>query len=190
MSSPKNQPECIIDAKALNKLIVKIADDILQREKNPKEIALVGIHTAGAPLAERIALAIKKKTGEKPPVGTIDIALYRDDVGMGGDLPAPVIGPTELEFNIPDYIIYLVDDVLFTGRTIRAALDAIADSGRPKAIRLVVLVDRGHRELPIQADIIGEVVKTTRKQNIEIILKEIRQEEELPEGVYLYDKKI
>ncbi|GAB4296697.1 MAG: bifunctional pyr operon transcriptional regulator/uracil phosphoribosyltransferase PyrR [Myxococcota bacterium] len=186
MTAEKSSPECIVDAKNLNKLVSHIAEEIIAREKRIEEVALVGIYTAGVPLAERIAGVIKRKSGVKPPVGTIDIALYRDDVGLDGGLPAPVVGPTELDFNIPDYTIYLIDDVLFTGRTVRSAIDGIIYLGRPKAIRLAVLIDRGHRELPIQADIVGETVKTSKKQNIEVELKELNEGKNREEGVYLY----
>jgi len=188
MNSEKAKMECIIDSKKLGKLITKIAEEIIESEKKIESLALVGIHTAGVPLAKRIASVIKRKTGVAPPVGTIDIALYRDDVGMSNDLPAPVVGPTELDFHIPDFTIYLIDDVLFTGRTIRAALDALTYLGRPKAIRLAVLIDRQHRELPIRADIVGEEVKTTKKQNIEVELKELIDEKDRSEGVFLYKK--
>ena len=128
-------------------------------------------HRAGVPLANRLAERIAATTGAQVPLGMVDITLYRDDVFIG--LPQPVVGRTELDFDVTDYTLVLVDDVLYTGRTVRAALDAVMDFGRPRSIRLAVLVDRGHRELPIAADVVGSVVETTREQSVEIELTEL-----------------
>jgi pyrimidine operon attenuation protein/uracil phosphoribosyltransferase len=136
---------------------------------------LVGIRTAGVPLAERLCTYIAE-TGElsptRPALGIVDITLYRDDVFVG--LPKPEVGPTELPHHTIDgRTVVLVDDVLFTGRTIRAALDALMDYGRPRSVQLAVLVDRGHRELPIQPDYVGLTVQTSRRQSIKVVLSEV-----------------
>jgi pyrimidine operon attenuation protein/uracil phosphoribosyltransferase len=147
-------------------------------ERNGNDLMLVGIHTRGIPLARRLADKIAAATGAEVPVGRLDITLYRDDVGPWR--PAhqqPVLKQTVLPKNIDDRIIYLVDDVLFTGRTIRAALDTLIDYGRPLAVRLAVLVDRGHRELPIAADVVGRSLETTREEDVQVRLKEIDGED-------------
>ncbi len=149
----------------------RIAHEIVER--NPAGgVVLVGIRTAGVPLAERLAKMIAEAGEPKPELGAIDITLYRDDVFEG--LPKPEVGRTELPaHSIAGRTIVLVDDVLFTGRTIRAALDALMDYGRPKAVQLAVLVDRGHRELPIQPDYVGLTVQTTRQESVKVTLAEL-----------------
>jgi pyrimidine operon attenuation protein/uracil phosphoribosyltransferase len=134
------------------------------------DMALVGIRTGGLYLAERLQKLIAIAEGQEPPLGAIDISLYRDDVFEG--LPRPEIGSTELPFSLPGRTIVLVDDVLYTGRTIRAALDALMDYGRPRAVKLAVLIDRGHRELPIQADCVGQRVETQKNESVRVMLRE------------------
>ena len=154
-------------------------------ERNPDGgLVLVGIRTAGVPLAERLADFIVEAGGARPELGAIDITLYRDDVFEG--LPKPEVGRTELPMhNITGRMIVLVDDVLYTGRTIRAALDPLMDYGRPRAVQLAVLVDRGHRELPIQPDYVGLTEQTTRNQSVKVTLSELGQ----PDRVILREKR-
>jgi pyrimidine operon attenuation protein/uracil phosphoribosyltransferase len=161
----------LMDAAGITRALRRMAHEIIERNATVGDtLVLVGIHTAGVPLAERLARLIGE-TGElpAPPVGKIDITLYRDDVFEG--LPKPEVGSTELpDHSIAGRTVVLVDDVLFTGRTIRAALDALMDYGRPRAVQLAVLVDRGHRELPIQPDYVGVTVQTSRAQSVKVIL--------------------
>ena len=146
----------------------RLADEIIARHKDLSNTALVGIHTAGVPLAQAIAQKIQTRTGTEIPLGMIDITLYRDDVFTG--LPQPIVGATDFPFQVTRRKLVLVDDVLFTGRTIRAALDAIIDFGRPSRIELLVLADRGHRELPIAADYIGYSVATSHDESVKLEL--------------------
>ncbi len=162
----------ILDSAGMLRTIARMAAEILERDGD--EVMLVGIHTRGIPLSDRLARVIKETTGREIPVGRLDITLYRDDIGPWR--PAhqqPVLKETFLPTKIDGCVIYLVDDVLFTGRTIRAALDTLVDWGRPLAVRLAVLVDRGHRELPIAADVVGKVVDTTRDEDVQVRLKEV-----------------
>lgn len=161
----------ILDAKKMERTLTRIAHEILERNKSVENLALVGIRTRGVPLARRLAEKIKKIEKVEIDVGTLDINLYRDDWSMISD--HPVLKKTEIPFQIDDKKIVLVDDVLFTGRTIRAALDALVDLGRPKIIQLAVLVDRGHRELPIRADFVGKNVPTSLQEFVEVRIKEI-----------------
>ena len=147
-----------------------MAHQILERNAGAGDIALVGIRTGGFFLAERLQKLVAAVEGHAPPLGAIDIALYRDDVFEG--LPRPEVGSTELPFPLPGCTVVVVDDVLFTGRTVRAALDELMDFGRPRAVQLAVLVDRGHRELPIQADYVGLEVQTTMRESIRVHLAE------------------
>jgi pyrimidine operon attenuation protein/uracil phosphoribosyltransferase len=166
----------VLDDAAMSRTIARMAAEILERDGD--SLMLVGIHTRGIPLADRLARALHETTGRKVPVGRLDITLYRDDVGPWR--PAhqqPVLKQTVLPDSIDDHIIYLVDDVLFTGRTIRAALDTLADWGRPLAVRLAVLIDRGHRELPIAADVVGKVLDTTRDEDVQVRLTEVDGED-------------
>jgi pyrimidine operon attenuation protein/uracil phosphoribosyltransferase len=142
-------------------------------------VALVGVRSRGVPLARRLARALREATGVEPPVGALDITLYRDDLMRNAVGPQPLIRRTEIPFSIDDRKILLVDDVLYTGRTIRAALDALIDFGRPKAIQLVVLVDRGHRELPIKADYVGKNVPTSRRESVQVRLEEVDGHDEV-----------
>jgi pyrimidine operon attenuation protein / uracil phosphoribosyltransferase len=150
-----------------------MAHEILERNRGLDEIALVGIRTRGVPLARRISRSLHEINGDEVPTGALDITLYRDDLMRHPVGPQPLVRRTEIPFSIDDRKILLVDDVLYTGRTIRAALDALIDFGRPQAIQLVVLVDRGHRELPIKADYVGKNLPTSLKQSVQVHLQEI-----------------
>jgi pyrimidine operon attenuation protein/uracil phosphoribosyltransferase len=150
-----------------------MSHEILERNRGLVVIARVGIRTRGVPLARRIAMALGEIIGFDVPTGALDITLYRDDLMRHPVGPQPVVRRTEIPFSIDDRKILLVDDVLYTGRTIRAALDALIDFGRPRAIQLIVLVDRGHRELPIKADYVGKNLPTSSRQSIQVRLQEI-----------------
>jgi pyrimidine operon attenuation protein / uracil phosphoribosyltransferase len=162
-----------MDADRMSRALTRIAHEILERNRGAGELALVGIRTRGVPIAKRLARTLKAINGHEVPTGALDITLYRDDLMRNVVGPQPVIRRTEIPFSIDDRKILLVDDVLYTGRTIRAALDALIDFGRPRAIQLVVLVDRGHRELPIKADYVGKNLPTSRKQSVQVRLQEI-----------------
>jgi pyrimidine operon attenuation protein/uracil phosphoribosyltransferase len=160
----------IMDADDIARALKRIAHEILEKNRGSREVILVGIRTRGAPLAQRIAEIMKGIEGKPVPVGVIDITLYRDDLQMVAK--QPVVGKTEIPSDVEDKVVVLVDDVLFTGRTIRAALDAIMDFGRPRAVQLAVLIDRGHRELPIRADFVGKNVPTSAREAILVKLSE------------------
>ncbi|MFH1873870.1 MAG: bifunctional pyr operon transcriptional regulator/uracil phosphoribosyltransferase PyrR [Pseudomonadota bacterium] len=155
--------------KEIEKILLKLAKDIVA--DNTENVALVGIRTRGVPIAHMLADKIKSVQNKPIEMGSLDINLYRDDLSEVSE--QPVVNPTELPFSISGKGIILVDDVLYTGRTIRAAMDALIDFGRPRFIRLMALIDRGWRELPIQADYVGKCVKTTQNQNIKVLVKEI-----------------
>src|SRR5437764_12499626 len=159
----------VLDDVALDRALTRIAHEILEKNDGAKNLAFVGLRTRGVTLAHRLAAKIARIDGATLPVGTLDITLYRDDLGLRG---APVIRGTDIPFSIKDKTVVLVDDVLFTGRTIRAALDAIIDLGRPKAIQLAILIDRGHRELPIRPDYIGKNLPTSRRESVAVRLTE------------------
>jgi pyrimidine operon attenuation protein / uracil phosphoribosyltransferase len=163
----------VMDGDRMSRALTRIAHEILERNRGLDEIALVGIRTRGVPLARRLAHALHDINGDNVPTGALDITLYRDDLMRHPVGPQPVVRRTEIPFSIDDRKILLVDDVLYTGRTIRAALDALIDFGRPRAIQLIVLVDRGHRELPIKADYVGKNLPTSLKQSIQVRLQEI-----------------
>ncbi len=150
-------------------MVRRLAHEVVERNRGVDGLALVGIRTGGAFLSQRIAREIRAAEGAAPQVGSVDIALYRDDLVTR---LRPEIGPTELPFALDGVNVVLVDDVLYTGRTVRAALDALMDYGRPRAVRLAVLVDRGHRELPIQADHVGMTAETTAGQKVRVLLTE------------------
>ena len=160
----------IMDADGIRRALIRIAHEITEKNKGVENVAIVGIRTRGVPLAARIAEEVKKIEGVAVPTGSLDITLYRDDLTTMGY--NPVIHGTEIDFDVTGKNIVLVDDVLYTGRTIRAALDALIDMGRPNSIQLAVLIDRGHRELPIRADYAGKNVPTSRKEIIEVTLEE------------------
>ena len=162
----------IMDEQGMERTIARMAAQIVERDGG--DIMLVGIHTRGIPLADRLAVRISETTGSEVTVGRLDITLYRDDVGPWR--PAhkqPVLKDTVLPESIDDRIVYLVDDVLYTGRTIRAALGTMIDYGRTRAVRLAVLVDRGHRELPIAADVVGKTVATSESEDVQVHLREV-----------------
>jgi pyrimidine operon attenuation protein / uracil phosphoribosyltransferase len=169
----------VMDADRLSRSLVRIAHEILERNRGVEDLALIGIRQRGVPLAARLAAHLKEFSGVDVPTGALDITLYRDDLMRHAVGPQPVMRRTEISFSIDNRLILLVDDVLFTGRTIRAALDALIDFGRPRAIQLVALVDRGHRELPIRADYVGRNIPTSRQQSIQVRLQEIDGRDEV-----------
>jgi pyrimidine operon attenuation protein/uracil phosphoribosyltransferase len=148
----------LLDARQMDRVMRRMAGEIIARNPGAADLILVGIRTRGVPLAEALADEIGRLENVEVPRGILDITLYRDDLSVIG--PQPIVRPTSLQEPIDDKVVVLCDDVLFTGRTVRAALDALIDYGRPKAVRLAVLVDRGHRELPVQADFVGKTVET------------------------------
>lgn len=160
----------LLNKKDIDRIVSRIAHEIIEKNKGIDNICLVGIQRGGVHLANRLSKKIKEIEEIDIPFGTLDITLYRDDINI--KKPHPVVRRTEINFDITDKKIILVDDVLFTGRSIRAALDALMDIGRPSQIQLAVLVDRGHRELPIRADYVGKNIPTSRTENIEVYLEE------------------
>jgi pyrimidine operon attenuation protein/uracil phosphoribosyltransferase len=163
----------VMDADRIARTLTRIAHEIVERNKGVDALALVGIRTRGVPIARRVARTLKEITGDDVPTGALDITLYRDDLMRHAVGPQPLVRRTEIPFSIDDRKIILVDDVLYTGRTIRAALDALIDFGRPKAIQLICLVDRGHRELPIKADYVGKNLPTSLRESVQVKLQEI-----------------
>ena len=163
----------VMDADRISRALTRIAHEIVERNRGVDQVALVGVRNRGVPLARRIARALKEITGDDVATGALDITLYRDDLMRHQVGPQPLVRRTEIPFSIDDRVIILVDDVLYTGRTTRAALDALIDFGRPKAIQLVVLVDRGHRELPIKADYVGKNIPTARHESVQVRVHEI-----------------
>jgi len=166
----KPEGKLIMNASAMRRALKRMASEIVDRNDDLEAVGLVGIRTRGEPMAERLQCYLSELEKVEVPVGVLDITLYRDDVGLS--YPNPVVGPTLIDFQVTGKVIVLVDDVLFTGRTVRAALDAIMDFGRPAAIQLAVLIDRGLRELPIVADYAGKKIETTRSQRVEVSLQE------------------
>lgn len=165
----------LMDEKAIGRAITRLSHEIIERNKGIEDVVLVGIKTRGVPIADRIGKKIQQIEGASVNTGEVDITLYRDDLKKI-DVD-PVINGSNVQFSIDDKIVILVDDVLYTGRTVRSALDAIIDIGRPKAIQLAVLVDRGHRELPIRADYVGKNVPTSKGEIISVKLSEIDGED-------------
>ena len=168
-----------MDAVRIERSLARIAHEILERNRGLEALALVGIRTRGVPLARRLAQAIREINQHDVPTGALDITLYRDDLMRTAVGAQPVVRRTEIPFSIDDKRILLVDDVLYTGRTIRAALDALIEFGRPRAIQLIVLVDRGHRELPIKADYVGKNLPTSTSQSVQVHLTEIDGRDEV-----------
>ncbi len=160
----------IMDAEGIRRAVVRIAHEILERNKGTQNLVLVGIRRRGVPLACRLARTIEEIEGARLPTGVLDITLYRDDLSTR--LDQPVVHRTEVPFDVSGKRVVLVDDVLYTGRTVRAAMDAIMDLGRPQVIQLAVLVDRGHRELPIRADYVGKNLPTSRREVVAVRLQE------------------
>jgi pyrimidine operon attenuation protein/uracil phosphoribosyltransferase len=167
--------EKIMDENDIERTLNRLAHEIIERNKGTKNIAIVGIRTRGEFLAKRLAEKISKIEKTQIPVGVLDITFYRDDVRL--KLRQPEVKTTEINFTIDDKDIILVDDVLFTGRTVRAALDELIDFGRPKTVQLVVLIDRGNRELPIQPDFVGRKIKTNLNEEIKVNLREVDGED-------------
>lgn len=160
----------IMDDVALDRALRRIAHEIIEKNKGAKDLALIGIHRRGVPIAQRIADYIQKFEGERPPLGTLDITFYRDDLSLLAD--HPVIKGTDIAFDLNNITVVLCDDVLFTGRTARAALDALMDLGRPKTVQLAIVVDRGHRELPIRADYVGKNIPTSKSEVVSVRVTE------------------
>jgi len=163
-------PSIVMDAEKIERSLTRMAHEILERHRDVQDLVLVGIRTRGVPLAQRLQARIRHIEGKELPLGILDITLYRDDLTTIG--PQAILKETKIHFPIDGRKIILVDDVLFTGRTIRAALDGLMDFGRPREIQLAVLVDRGHRELPIRADYVGKNVPTGLDEEVQVLLKE------------------
>lgn len=160
----------VMDSQAIARAVTRIAHEILEANKGAQNLALVGIVTRGAVLAEMLAERIREIEGAEVPVGTLDISFYRDDLALRLN---PEVHTTDIPFDVEGRAVVLVDDVLFTGRTIRAALDALMDYGRPASVQLAVLVDRGHRELPIRADFVGKNVPSSGKERVRVLLAQL-----------------
>jgi pyrimidine operon attenuation protein / uracil phosphoribosyltransferase len=171
-----------MDGDRLTRTLARMAHEILERHPDMAQVALVGVRTRGVPLARRLARSMKKAAGVEPPVGALDITLYRDDLTTIA--PHPVLKGTDIPCSIDGRTVVLVDDVLYTGRTVRAALDELIDFGRPARIRLAVVVDRGHRELPIRADFVGRTVTTAREEVVQVLVRE----EDGEDGVLLLER--
>ena len=169
MSALREKAE-VLDETGIDRALTRIAHEILERAGGTDGLALVGIRTRGVSLAQRIAARLRAIEGAQVPVGALDITLYRDDLGSRAE--APVLRGTDIPFPVAGRTVVLMDDVLYTGRTIRAALDAIIDLGRPRSIQLAVLVDRGHRELPIRPDYVGKNLPTARREVVQVLLRE------------------
>ena len=167
----------VLDSQAISRALTRIAHEILEHNRTTDNLAIVGIRSRGAYLAQRLAECVKKIDGEEVPVGILDITLYRDDLTLLNH--QPVVRKTEIGFDISGKNIILVDDVLYTGRTIRCALSELIDFGRPKTIQLAVLVDRGHRELPIRADYVGKNIPTAQDETVEARLVEVDGKDEV-----------
>lgn len=166
----------ILDEANIRRAMMRIAHEIVEKNKGVEDLCLVGIRTRGVFLADRLRECIQTIEGKSVPVGILDITLYRDDLSLVAQ--QPVVHETLIDFDINNMRMILVDDVLFTGRTIRAALDALIDLGRPATIQLAVLIDRGHRELPIRADYVGKNIPTALDENVKVVLKESDQKED------------
>jgi len=167
----------ILDQDTIGRILMRIAHEILEKNKDTQDLALVGIRNRGAYLAIRLAACIESIEQVKVPVGILDITLYRDDLTMVA--AQPVVHKTEIDFDVTGKKIVLVDDVLYTGRTVRSALDALMDLGRPKSIQLTVLIDRGHRELPVRADFVGKNIPTSQNEIVEVRLQETDGKDEV-----------
>src|SRR6476619_6199931 len=167
----------VLDAEALGRTLSRIAHEIIEGNPSIEEVALVGIQTRGVPLAQRLARLIEERAGAAPELGAVDITFYRDDVRVrGGEAPLhpqPLVRAAQLDFPLEGRTVILVDDVLYTGRTIRAAIEALFDYGRPARVQLAVIVDRGHRELPIRPDYVGKNLPTSRAERIQVQLLEV-----------------
>jgi len=167
----------VLDAEGIKRTIQRIAHEIIEKNQGVKDLVVIGIRLRGAFLAERVADSLKAIEGKKVPVGALDITLYRDDLTEVAE--QPLVHSTEIDFDITGKKIILVDDVLYTGRTVRCALDELIDFGRPANIQLAVLIDRGHRELPIRPDFVGKNIPTAKNESVEVRLKETDDSEEV-----------
>lgn len=176
---PAAPGQCQLDAAQMEETLRRLAGDIMHGLEPDEAFVLLGIRSRGLPLAERLALLLREGTGHPAPVGTLDITLYRDDLTEKAGMP--IVRPTEIPFTLKERTVILVDDVLYTGRTIRAALDALLDHGRPNRVLLAVLVDRGGRELPIQADFAGLSLRVENHQRVSVKIQEVDGED----GVYI-----
>jgi len=165
----------LLSAEEIGRTLQRLAHEIVEKSGGTASLALIGVRRRGVPLAERLAKSIGDFAHAKIPVGTLDITLYRDDLSTIG--PHPVVQSTEIEFPVDDRDLVIVDDVLYTGRTVRAAINGLFDLGRPQRVRLCVLVDRGHRELPIEASFVGRTVQTTDTELVEVRMKETDEED-------------
>lgn len=160
----------IMDSEAMRRAVTRIAHEILERNEGASDLGIVGIVSRGVPLAQILSRQIAEIEGVRPPVGQLDISFYRDDISRN---IAPVLHATSIPFNIDQHDIVLVDDVLYTGRTVRSALDALMDLGRPRSVQLAVMIDRGHRELPIRADYVGKNVPSSHTEDVRVHLKDV-----------------
>ena len=176
---PDTTSAVVMDADRIARTLTRIAHEIVERNKGVDDLALIGVRTRGVYIARRLRKTLKEITGDEVPTGALDITLYRDDLMRHAVGPQPVIRRTEIPFSIDNKKILLVDDVLYTGRTTRAALDALIDFGRPKGIQLIVLVDRGHRELPIKADYVGKNLPTNPEESVQVRLQEVDGNDEV-----------
>jgi pyrimidine operon attenuation protein/uracil phosphoribosyltransferase len=170
MTRPTDQKRVILDRQGIQRAVTRVAHEILERNRGAEGVVLVGIRTGGVHIAKRLARKIAEIEKVDLPVGALDITLYRDDLNLKKE--QPTLRKTEIPFELNDHHVVLVDDVLFTGRTIRAAMDGLVDLGRPQTIQLAVLIDRGHRELPIRADYVGKNVPTGRDESVKALLEE------------------
>jgi len=170
MSATREKAQ-LMSASEMDRTLVRLAHEVLEKTSNPANLAFIGIRRRGVPMAERIARKIESLENIHVPVGAIDITLYRDDLSTIG--PKPVVSATQIDFPITGKDVILMDDVLYTGRTVRAALDALFELGRPARVQLLVLIDRGHRELPIEAQFIGRKVPTSSREIIEVKFQEV-----------------
>ncbi len=173
----------LLDAEAVRRTLSRIAHEIIEGNEDVADVALVGIHTRGVPLAQRLRRLIEERAGESPLAGQLDITFHRDDVhvrgGRGPERAQPVVRSTRLDFPLEGRTVVLVDDVLYTGRTIRAAIEALFAFGRPERVQLAVLVDRGHRELPIRPDYVGKNLPTSRDERVQVQLVEVDEVDQI-----------
>lgn len=177
MNDNYKEMKALADREDIDRVITRVAHEILEKNKGSKDVVLVGIKTRGVPLAKRIAKKIEEIENKVISCGELDITLYRDDLSQISS--QPIVHNTEIPFDINEKVVVLVDDVIYTGRTVRSAMDALIDLGRPGAIQLAVLVDRGHREVPIRADFVGKNIPTSKNEIIEVKLDEIDDKEEI-----------
>jgi pyrimidine operon attenuation protein/uracil phosphoribosyltransferase len=189
VAAPDQSGKLLLDGEALRRTLVRIAHEIIERNSDLGSVALVGIHTRGVPLAQRLRRLIEEFSGQQVALGSVDITFHRDDVGVRGGAapksPQPVVKATQLDFPLEGVTCVLVDDVLYTGRTVRAGIEALFAYGRPARVQLACLVDRGHRELPIRPDYVGKNLPTARRERIQVQLVEIDEIDRvllMPEG--------